>query len=291
MAKEQNKLKSIDAPLFSYWSALYQSFYSKRLYIDVGKRWRHFGIGYVLLLIALWSIPFAVKVGLDFDIIYKQQLTDPLSTIPTLLIQNGEVSFDKPMPYIVKNKQEQVVLIVDTTDKINSFLPEYPYLSVLINKNSVAFRMPELQFPGIQQQHVNPNKPIIQTFDKGESLIFDGKRIVEQNDFKRWKYIVTLLVYPVVFAVFFSLFIVLFFTFGFLGQLFARIFFSFQMSVKQSITLLVVAVSPAMWLLLGLLLFNLTFPGYGFLLVGVLALYFSFATYSLKSESRQLVRL
>jgi hypothetical protein len=289
MAKTKNKLKPINTPLFGCWKALLLSFYSKRLYIDVGKRWAGYGIRYLVLLIALWSIPLAIKVGIDFNEVFDQQLIEPLSIIPTIYIQNGEATFDKPMPYYVKNKKNQVVLIVDTTGNITDFIDKYPYLTILVNKDKVAFRMPGLQFWG--DKRMNPNKPLIQYFGEGENLVFDGKKIVQQSTFMQWKYVAQLMIYPLVAVVFFSMFVFMFLVLGFLGQLFARIFFSFHLTLKQGCKLLMVSSTPMMLVLLGLLLFNHTFPGFGFLLIAVLATYFSFAVLSLKSESKRLVNV
>ncbi len=290
MAKVKNKLKPIDAPSFGYWKALYMAFYSKRLYIDIGKRWSGYGIRYLVLLIVLWSIPFSIKVALDFNDMFNQQLTEPLSIIPTIYIQNGEASFDKPMPYFIKNKKGEVVLIVDTTGKITDFTNEYPNLTILINKDKVAFRVPGLSLLGEGSKQTY-NKPLIQRFNKGDNLVFDGKKIVEQSAFYQWKYFAQLMIYPLVVSVFFGIFVFMFSVLGFLGQLYTRIFFSFHIPVKTSIRLLMVASTPMMLLLLIMLLDNLTFPGFGFLLVVVLATYFSFAVYSLKSESRRMVNV
>lgn len=291
MAKVKNKLKPINAPLFGYWNALLLSFYSKRLYIDVGKRWAGYGIRYLVLLIALWSIPLAIKVGLDFNEVFNQQLIEPLSIIPTIYIQNGEATFDQPMPYFIKNKKDQVVLIVDTSGAITDFIDKYPYLTILVNKDKVAFRMPGLKFWGNNGKGMNPNKPLVQYFGKGENLVFDGKKIVQQSTFIQWKYVAQLMIYPLVAVVFFSMFLFIFLVLGFLGQLFARIFFSFQITLKQGCKLLMVSSTPMMLVLLGLLLFNHTFPGFGFLLIAVLATYFCFAVFSLKSESKRLVNV
>lgn len=290
MAKINTNLKPINTPVYGLWQALYLCFYSKRFYIDVAKRWKGYGIRYLILMIALWSIPMAIKMGLGFNEIFEQQLIQPLSIIPTIYIQNGEASFDKPMPYMIKNKKGEVVLLVDTTDKINDFTDDYPKLTVLVNKNKVAFRMPNLPILG-ENPKSNYNKPLIQYFNKGDNLVFEGKKIVAQNTFTQWKMAAQIMVYPVVFSIFFGMFIFLFLVFGFLGQLFARIFFHYQITVKTSCRLLMIAATPMMLTLLIMELANLVFPGFGFLLAVILSLYFSFAVYSFRSESNQMVNL
>lgn len=290
MAKIKTKLKPIDAPVYKYWQALYLSFYSMRLYIDVGKRWTGYGIKYLVLMIALWTIPFSIKMGIDFNRLFHQQLIEPLSIIPTIYIQNGEASFDKPMPYMIKNKKGEVVLIVDTTGKVNDFPTEYPKLTVLINKDKVAFRIPALPILG-DTSRTNHNQPLTQNFSKEDNLIFDGKKIVEQNTFTQWQIAAQAMIYPLVFSVFLGMFLFLFLVFGFLGQLFARIFFSYHITVKTSSRLLMVASTPMMFVLLLMELADLIFPGFGYLLVVILAVYFSYAVFAFRSESRRMVNL
>lgn len=290
MAKIKNKIRPIDSPIYNIWQALYLSFYSMRLYIDIGKRWTGYGIRYAILLIALWSIPMAVKIGMDFNEIFNQQLIEPLSRIPTIYIQNGEASFDKPMPYFIRDKNGEVVLIVDTTGKINGFSSDFPKLTVLVNKDKVAFRMPGLPILGQTPQN-DHNRPLVQEFNKGDNLVFDGKLIVSQNAFTQWKIAAQLMIYPIILSVFMGMFIFLFLVFGFLGQLFTRIFFSFHITVKTSCRLLMVATTPMMLTLLILELGKFLFPGFGFLLVAVLAVYFSYAIYSFKSESTRMANV
>lgn len=176
MSKEKNKLKPIDTPVYRYWSALYMSFYSRRLYVDVGKRWRGFAFLYLLLTIALFSIPFALRMGFSLNQSFKEQITDPLSKIPVFYIQNGEVSFDKPMPYLIKNDQNQVVVLIDTTGKVNDFPAEYPYLTILINKNKISLKVPSLKLFNMKDSKPSKGTPLVQTFDKGTNLVFDGKK-------------------------------------------------------------------------------------------------------------------
>lgn len=290
VAKVKNKLKLLDVPSYGYWSALYRSFYSRRLYVDIGKRWSGYGLCYLLLMMALWSIPFAVKMINGFGVIFEQQLIDPLKKIPTLYIQNGQVSFDKPMPYLVKDSSGQVVVIVDTTDKINNLSDKYPHLAILINKDKITIKMPTPQIPGMIQ-NTKQAVPLIQHFNPEENAIFNGKKIVEDGTFSKWKYFIQAMIYPVAWIIFFAMFLALFLIFTTFGQLFSRVFFSFPITFKQTARLMIVAATPMMLVLLFLLLFNLTFPGYGYALMPILVLYFAFAVYALSSESNQVARL
>lgn len=291
MTKKKHMLKPIDAPVYGYWRALHLSFYSKRLYIDVGKRWSSYGWRYLMLLVLLWSIPISIKIAVNFNDVFNQQLIEPLSMIPTVYIQNGQASLDKPMPYLVKNKNGQVVLIVDTTGTINRFSPQYPNLLILINKDRIAFNMPKPQLLATNTDHDKFDQPLVQIFDKNENLVLNGKEIVTMNMFSTWKYFAQLIIYPIFASMFFPFFMFMFTVLGLLGKVIARTFFSFPITLKQSCRLVMVAATPMMLVFLFSLLFSVFFMGLGFIGISVLAFYFCFGVYALKSESKRMVRV
>mgnify|MGYP000744652103 CR=1 FL=1 len=162
MSKE-NTLKSVDTPSYSYWSALYLSFYSQHLYVDVGKRWRGIAFFYLLLAIAICSIPFVIRMNLSFNDAFKEQLIKPLEEIPVFYIQDGHVVFDKPMPYLVKDNRGQVVAIVDTTGKINDF-SKYPSLTILVNKDKISL------------------KEVLNILEESKETITLNKKLTEQSE-------------------------------------------------------------------------------------------------------------
>jgi hypothetical protein len=287
VAKAKNKLKPIDASVYRYWEALFLSFYSTRLYVDVGKRWRGFGLLYLLLVIVILAIPFSLRMSANFSDSFNQQVLEPLAQIPTIYVQNGEASFDKPMPYLIKNKKNQVVAIVDTSGRVETFSDKYPYLTVLLTKEKIAFRMPTPQLFGIKEQ-LPSGEPMVQNFNKGVNLIFDGKKIIADNTISQLKLVSEFMIYPIVIAILFSILLVVLLVLGFLGQVFARIFFSFHITFMQGSRLLMVSSTPMLLLLITLLTTNLIFPGVGIILVAVLISYFCLALYSLRSESKRM---
>ncbi|WP_078061548.1 DUF1189 family protein [Legionella saoudiensis] len=292
MGKEKTALKPMDTPVYGYWSALYRSFYSRRLYVDVGKRWKGFGVLYLLLVIAILSVPFFLRMSVSLNESFKEQIVNPLLKIPVFYIQNGNVLFDKPMPYFIKNDKGQTVVIIDTTGIINDFTAQYPYLSILINKNQIAFRIPNPQlFTMNKEAPPSRSTPIVQTFDKGSNLVFDGKKMVEANSVTGLKYASQVVLYPIIVGIFFSIFIVFFLVFALLGQTFSSIFFSFKISFAASCRMLMVAGTPMLLVLMTILSLNSVFTGLGVILFFLLIAYYSFALYALRAESRQVARV
>ncbi len=286
--KNKKTLKAVDAPSYGYWSALFRSFYSKRLYIDVGKRWRGMGLLYLLLAVALLAIPYSIKMCIEFDKDFQEHFLDPIKKLPTIYIQNGEVTFDKPMPYFIKNDKGQIVIIIDTTGTVTEFTKEYPKLTLLINKEQMAFKLPAPSMMNLVDED-NRGPSIIQPFDSSMNMMFDGQSIIKNSSIYGLKYAAQLIIYPIVVAIFYSMLVVFFLVLAFLGQVFSTIFFSFKLGFKASCRLFMVSSTPMLSLLIIFLTLNIIFPGFGFVLLILLSGYFSFAIYSLKSESLQMV--
>ena len=191
-------------------------------------------------------------------------------------------------PYLVKNKQGQVIFMVDGKGKI-TFTATYPYLSILITKNTIYFKVPTPQLFAATIPQADTTNPLSQTFGKGANFIFNGQKIVNENSIMGLKYAAMALIYPIVVAILYSMFVVIFLVLAFLGQVFARIFFSFNVTFPQSSRLFMVATTPMLLILTSMLTADAMFPGFGFILLGIVTIYFCFAIYSLKAESRQMV--
>lgn len=289
VAKEKNKLKPIDTPLYGYWQALYMSFYSKWLYVDVAKRWRGIGLIYLLLVIAICSIPFSLRIAFDFNKTFNRQIIEPLLQLPTVYVQSGNVIFDKPMPYLIRNDKNQVVIIIDTTGKVTEFTDKYPYLNILINKNSINFRLPTPELLGVTVAPDKNGVPIVQPLDKEMNMVFDGKKIIRDNAISGLKYASQLMIYPIVVAILYSIMVAVLLVIAFLGQVFSRVFFSFSISFIKSSRLLLVASTPMLVVLAIILSLNFAFPGFGVILLAFLAAYYSYGIYGFRAESRQMV--
>lgn len=289
MSDLNQQLKPLDQPVYNYFTAFYKCFYSKLLYIDIGKRWKGCGALYLLMLLVFLTAPFSVRMVISFNQSFEEQLMQPLLEIPNFYIQNGKANFDKPMPYLITDKKKRVVAIVDTTGKINGFTAQYPYLTTLITEDKIAFRMPNPQLFTMTADSVpNQGKIIEQYYDKHSNLVFNGKSIFSSNTITGLQYGSLFMLYPLIVAIFFSTFLVFYMVLGLLGQTFSGIFFSYKLSFMTSTRLMMVAGTPMLLVLLTAISFNGIFMGMGFLLFGLLIAYYAFAVYSLRSESRRI---
>ncbi|KTD16997.1 DUF1189 family protein [Legionella jordanis] len=291
MTKEKVALRKVDAPFYNYFQALILSFFSSRLYVDVGKRWKGLGILYLLLVVFLFSIPFAWRITLEFNAFFEEQIIEPLSRMPAVFIQNGKVSFDKPMPYLIKNRAGQVVTIIDTTGKVNTIDNRYPYLTALITTDRFFYRIPSPQLFFAKDMQKNPTQVLSQTFSPNINQVFDGNTWIKSSGIERIKFLSQLMVYPTVALLFFAMFLVFYLVFALMGQFLSKLFLNFSISYKQACRLLMVSSTPQLLLLLLALAANVLFPGFGALLIIIFIGYYLFAMYSLKRESQKLVLL
>lgn len=276
-----------NAPVYGYWAALYKSFYSGSLYLDVGKRWPGFGLLYLLFVIALFFIPMTIKIGFVFNEYFDEQMIKPLSQLPTIYVQNGEAFFDKPTPYLVRNKKNQVVLLADPNGSMEKWSLQYPYLSIFINKNAIFVKVPSPQWlgPQVTLKPSASDAPISQFFDKNSNFVLSGSQIINQNHIQGIKHSADFMLYPMFIAMLYSLAVVLFLVLAFFGQIFAQLFFSFTLSFKESCRLFMVAATPMLFLFAVLLPMDLVFTGMAYVLLVLAMIYFSIGIHFLKANT------
>lgn len=103
--------------LSSFFTTIYQAFYSRTLYQQVAHTWQGLGLKYLLALIALGWVPFTLLI---------------LTEIP------GETSTSVAQPYTITDASGDALVVIDTTGQITS-LHDTDAL-VLITKNDIHLR-------------------------------------------------------------------------------------------------------------------------------------------------------
>jgi hypothetical protein len=105
----------------SIFSALWKSFYSQSLYRDVRRNWRFSVVGYIFILVVLYTV---IAVSLEagkLNKYFENCFSSVLAQIPTGKIVDGKMSVEQPSPYTVyyqeKDKPQQVFAIFDMTNK------------------------------------------------------------------------------------------------------------------------------------------------------------------------------
>ncbi len=97
------------------------SFFSKKLYIDVGLNWKGVNFLYLLLLLAVCWIPTVIKVHHDIADFVDNEAPAIVNQVPEITITDGQVSIEEPQPYyIIDPDSNEPLLIIDTTGQIES---------------------------------------------------------------------------------------------------------------------------------------------------------------------------
>lgn len=101
---------------FTYFGALWQSFFSRSLYIDVAKRWRGGAFLYLLLVVTLSWLPELAKRQMSLEQLRGDRADGLLRQVPAISITDGVASADVETPYFIKDpKDGKVLAIIDFT--------------------------------------------------------------------------------------------------------------------------------------------------------------------------------
>jgi hypothetical protein len=269
--------------LSQYSKALYASFYSSVLYSEVVRRWQGLGMGYLLFLIILGAVPLSGRVIVALNHFFNEEILFPIQSLPLLPIQNGEITYKQPMPYLIKNNKGEVVSIIDTTGAMSDMNQAYPQLTVLITKNKMILRPPSYkQFLGLAKDNIG-NPIYTRTFDKGLNGLLSGKEWIHSTGISRLNTLMQILVFPSVMLFYFSIFGFILLLLSSLAQLYSDIFFGLKLPFKASSRLLAVAATPTLMLFFFMRCCNFAVPGM-MLVYGVLLL--SYTSYGLYSAKR-----
>jgi hypothetical protein len=288
MAKQA---RLIDVPHYKYWQALYMAFYSSRLYVDVAKRWRGFGCGYFLLMLSILVLPMAIKIMLDFNHYFDEQVILPFKMTPEIYIQNGQCSFDKTMPYFIRNPQGDIVAIIDTTGKITTIDNTYPKLTILITEHQLVYRAPKFHLFFLDSPIAFDNQIQVSPFEPDANEVFEGDDWIKYSHIMVFKWFTLFIIFPVITMFLFGLSFSFMLAFALLGQVFAHVILRFDLRFQTTCRLLAVASTPLFSVVLNLLSMNFLVKGQGLFFIALLAVYFSYAVLRVKHESKKMVLL
>ena len=204
------------------------SFFSKELYRDVGLNWRGFGFLYLLLLLAICSIPgmFKMKEGLSNFI--EKDVPPLLEQLPGITIADGQVSVDVPQPYYIRDPDSNDILaIIDTTGEIESLVDTGAL--VLLTKTKLIYRKSEVEYRIYELSTIK------------EELILDQERIMGWlNTFEK---VFVPVLYPIIVLGAYVFRIIQALIYGVIGLIFAS-WLRVKLLYSSALRLAVVAVTP-----------------------------------------------
>src|SRR5687767_6561038 len=119
--------------------SIFLSFYSKSLYQDVARGWKGLALGYLLLVMAICWLPFSYDFHRFLNHYSSQILPGVIEQVPTITINKGKLSIDKPVPYAIKQPGDGFTLIMfDTSGKYTSL--DQLHALALITQDKVVVR-------------------------------------------------------------------------------------------------------------------------------------------------------
>lgn len=234
MKDSKSAPRAIDAPLYRYWQALYMSFYSRRLYVDVCLRWRGFGLMYLFCLMSLLIIPVSVHTLIDFNHYVHETLIPPFKSMPPLVIHQGRLKFDKPMPYFIKNKQGIVVGIIDTTAKALRSPEVFPHLVVLATERALYVHIPPIKALSSTMPSPLNNELYTESFEPLGSVTLLGEKWLSASGLLSMTRYMYLLIYPMLLSLFYGFYLGLALFFTIFAQAFSWIAFRVKLPFKIS---------------------------------------------------------
>lgn len=121
---------------YNIFQALYMSFYSKKLYRDVALNWGGKSFLYLLMLLTIISIYFAISIQNIVTVGYEAFYTQISPQVPVLTIKDGKISTPENRPYFIIDPDTKFTYaVIDTSGRYTTI--EQAKAPVLITQTQV----------------------------------------------------------------------------------------------------------------------------------------------------------
>ncbi len=234
------------------------SFFSKKLYIDVGQNWKGANFLYLLLLLAICLIPTMINLHRGISNFVNNEAPAIVNQVPEITITDGQVSIKETQPYYIKDPDSNEPLaIIDTTGQIESL--EDTDAFCLLTGNKVITKKSEFENRTYDLSNV-------------KAFIVDSERITGWLQIGR-KFL-AVVIYPFVLLGYYMYRIVQALIYAAIGLLFAS-FCKTTLSYTALIRLAVVAVTPCIIVGTILGLTDTSIPPFLYLVAALVYLFFA----------------
>ena len=130
------------------------SFFSRALYRDVARSWRGIGLVYLVVVVAILTLVVMIRMQFGVSRWSQTQGQGFAEQVPTIVIRNRVIEIDRPMPYVIQDRQTGAELaIVDTTGQITSL--DGLEARVLLTADRLVYRKSAAETRVIQLSAVN----------------------------------------------------------------------------------------------------------------------------------------
>lgn len=212
---------------FSYWRAFYSSFYSSDLYRDVAKNWGAGVLLYLLMVLTMawWASMFHVQRSVDRG--FERLSDEYVPQVPHIKIEKGVLKTPEKRPYFIRNSDNQVDAIIDTSGRYTNLDETDSYILVTDHEMMVKD---------------NQNRIRIDKIPADLTLDLEPQEVKEMLR----GYIKYAWIYLFPFLLFFSFIyrLIQALLYALIGKLYSA-FFNVQLSYTENLKIAMVAVTPA----------------------------------------------
>lgn len=114
------------------------SFYSRDFYRDVAKNWGSGVLLYLILLLVICWACLSISVQKTVSVGYKGFSETFFPQLPAITIKNGKVSTPENRPYLIKDSDNKLVAVVDTSGKYKDL--ESAHISFLVTDQALIYK-------------------------------------------------------------------------------------------------------------------------------------------------------
>ena len=244
--------------IYSIFHVPIWSFFSKKLYIDVGQNWKGVNFLYLLLLLAICWILIMIKVHLGVADFIDNEAPVIVNQVPEINITDGQVSIKETQPYyIIDPDNNKPLAIIDTTGQIES-LKDTKALC-LLTQNQMIIKQSEFE-----------NR----TYDLSDVKDF----VVDSDRITGWLHIgrkfLAVIIYPFALLSSYIYRIIQALIYAAIGLLFAS-FCKTTLSYIVLIRLAIVAITPCIIISTILVLTSTSIPLFLYLVAALMYLFFA----------------
>lgn len=216
---------------YNYLQAIFMSFYSRRLYRDVGENWGAGVFLYLLLLLAICGgiTIYYIQHKMNYLLatnngdVYVQQMPQAIH------IKNGMIETSENRPYIIKDPEtKETLVVIDTTGQYTTL--EKAQADILVTRDSILYN------------DTPKDRVTIQRIP--EKLVMDITPSVVQDKILRFGNWIWVLLFPFVLIFSFLYRIVQSLFYAIIGKIFA-VLLNVPLPYVRVFKLAMVAVTPA----------------------------------------------
>jgi len=148
-----------------YLNAYGSVFYNQVFYKEVVQNWKGVGFTFLLILLALLTIPRIYQVQTQINHLVENVFPELIQEFPTVTIKNGNLSINQISPLIIRDKETfDAEIIFDTSGKYISL--ENTTASVLITSKQIFLKN-------------NGSHPYILEVNRYDDMVIDKEKISE----------------------------------------------------------------------------------------------------------------